>query len=34
LAGGSAVLQSLGEGWEIDFSDYKTEDAKLKGDYL
>jgi len=34
FAGGSAVLPTLSEGLEIEGSDFETEDATLKGDYL
>jgi hypothetical protein len=34
FACGSAVLQKLSEGLEIELSDFEAEDAMLKGDYL
>jgi len=33
-AGGSAVLQTLSQGFEIELSDYEAADATLKRDYL
>jgi hypothetical protein len=34
FAGGSAVLPTLSEGFEIELSDFEAGDATLKGDYL
>jgi len=34
FAGGSTVLSTLSEGWEIELSDVEAENAMLKGDYL
>jgi hypothetical protein len=34
IAGGCAVLTMLSEGLEIEISDFDTENATLKGDYL
>jgi hypothetical protein len=34
ITGGSTVLPTLSEGLDIELSDFKAEDATLKGDYL
>jgi len=34
FTGGSAVLPTLSESWEIELSDFEAENATLKGDYL
>jgi hypothetical protein len=34
IAGGRTVLPTMGEGLEIELSDFEAENVRLKGDYL